>query len=249
MSKVLSSKPETEIKIEILHALNVCPAMLEDIKNWVDGSFDLYIRGICEDNAIRNFTTFEALTDYRNSPDGDLCALEFSMKDSKGNRISAEISNQLHFRPKSAYFRVGGDDNFCIKLRSNIRSDMKSYRPWYSPLARMTIETFIVAYFVLGLPYHVFRMLEVDTANLPPLNSYMITPAVGFIMLAVWLIIKLGNILKKYVFPSVTFSIGHGEVRNENREWIRRLVVGVIVSFVLFGLNPTWHLRGQGIFN
>lgn len=231
MPKVLGIKPETEMKIRIGHALNVRPEMLEDIGKWADGSFQVSdIRGICKDDAIRNFATLDALCGYNNDPDGELFALEFSMKDSQENRVFARIGGESNFvfRSENAYFSIEGENGICIQLRSNIRSDMKSYRPWYWPLSWVTFGALMVAYWVLVTPYLVLRitgLIELDTAIHVTANVNSILSAIVLLIPGLWVLVKLGNLLKKHIFPPVTFSIGHGKQRDEYREWIRRSIV------------------------
>ncbi len=211
---------------------------------WAGGSFQVSdIHGICKDDAVRNFETFEALANYRNDLDGELCALDFSLKDSRGNRVSAEIKNDSHFHERygSAYFYVVGDEATCIQLRSSIRRDMKSYRPWYWPLAWMTFGTFMNVCLVLSGLYPVLRVMGVidfdTTIILIPshhqINALMVVPLTILIM---WTFLKLGGLLKKHLFPPVTFSIGHGKTRDKNREWVRRLIVGAVVSTIALSI-------------
>ena len=243
MSYAHDPKPETEMRIRVGHALVVRPEMLKDIEGWAGSSFQVSdIRAICKDDAVRNFGNFEALAAYKNDPDGELCALEFSMQDSHENRISAKISNESNFfiRSESASFSIVGDNGICIQLRSSIRSGMKSYRPWYWPLAWATLETLMVAYWGMLCPYFVLRILgviEFDAIVPASLNLNNIMLYVALLIPAIWLLVRVGNFLKRHVFPSVTFSIGHGKVRDETREWIRRLVVGGTALSILTGVG------------
>ena len=239
MASVLDPKSETEMRIRIVHALNVRRGMLEDIEKWGGDSFQISdIRGTCKDDSIRNFSTFGELADYKNDPDGELCALEFSMKDIQGNRVYSEIGNETNFfiRSKSAYFRVVGTDDICIQLRSDIYRDMKSYRPWYWPLAWVTFDTLMVAYWVLVSLYFALRimgLIEFETASDASVSLNTTLFAAVLLIPVVWCFIRLANFLKKHLFPSVTFSIGHGKSRDEIREWVRRFLVGTTVLSML----------------
>ena len=227
------------MRIRIVHALDVRREMLEDIEKWGGGSFQMSdIRGTCKDDSIRNFSTFGELADYKNNPDGELCALEFSMEDPQGNRVYSKIGNETNLfrRSESAYFRVEGTDDICIRLRSDIYGDMKSYRPWYRPLAWVTLDTLMVAYWVLVSSYFVLGVLgliEFEMASDASVSLSGILFATALLIPIVWCFIRLANFLKKHLFPSVTFSIGHGKSRDESREWVRRSLVGTTVISML----------------
>lgn len=242
MSYTSDSKKKSEMTIRVRHAINIQKEIFDDIKMWAGGSFKVIeISALCKDDIVRKFEDFDELAEYKNDPEGELCSLKFTMKDSNENRISAKITNEPNIldRSETAYYSVEGADDICIQIQSNIRKDMKSYKPWYSLIALLTFNEIIFAFFGLSDFYFFLRIIgviEFDSMTQPIISFNMLLYIIATIIPITWILIRLGNYFKKFVFPPVTFSIGHGKIRNENREWIRRSVVATAIFSILAGI-------------
>ena len=215
--------------------------MLEDIENWAGDEFNVSkIHGSCKDDAKRKFSNFQELVEYRNNPDQELRALDFSMTDSKQNHISAKIGCEWNYiDANTAVFNLSGEDTTCIRLRQNIRNGMKSYRPWYWLLAKISLEKLFFLYIGLFSLYSVMKLAGVikpDTTGIEieiETLTTLIWVIIGITIAALFGLFHLGNFLKNHLFQPVIFSIGHGKERNENREWIRRSVVVLIIGVIV----------------
>ena len=216
----------------------------------------------CNDGVNREFESIEELLQYDNETSRKIIDLEFRMRhykkeDSFSSHIKfcSEKSNTIQPNGEIRIF-ISGPEDKVMKLYDKIKVSMKTYRPWYSFVARFSMThanflsfstIFLLVVFAVVKFYSeetsikmLAKQINLDIDSVNFLTFFL----VFFIVLIFpysWNLAKMILRVRHWIFSSSTITIGHQAKIEENIDKWRRNIVALIATGFLTALASLFY--------
>jgi hypothetical protein len=202
------------------------------IKNYAD-SIEYEIE--CSDGLARKLTDIKKLYEYENPPDQEIKSLTI-----KASAQDHSLFMNIEFRNSeysNVHIYLRGSEKAVTKINRAIEERLIDMRAWYARFATIDFGSMAlaVAPVLLVLVLIVALILILLTNNKPSsdFDPKLFAVATIFFMAFMAAIIAGGWILdhlRRRLFPKAVFAIGQGAKRHAHKEWIRRMIVGLLLT-------------------
>ena len=190
----------------------------------------------CTDHATRSFESVDELLEYENAKSRRITSLSLRsytftgshlLEEREDARIDAAWGGPQTFRStRTAYIsvRVSGTEERASITKRELDEVIAGSRPWYSWVSKINEVSLWLLFYVI-LSFLLFQFGETSWVR-TPLN---ILTAAG---LSIWPAWGVSWVLRR-LFPLGVFLIGQEKGRYRTKEWLRKLVIGTMVTVII----------------
>jgi hypothetical protein len=189
----------------------------------------------CSDGLARKLTDIKKLYDYENPPDREIKSLTIEAR-TQDYSLSMTIEfNNSEYHNVHIYLR--GSEKDVTKINRAIEERLIGMRPWYARFATidffsssMTLVTWALVLLTLMGLFGLLMLMDNKPSSDFDSKAFVVTIiTLAAIIGGGWIL----NHLRCRFFPKAVFAIGQGARRHENKEWIRKTIVGTFISLLV----------------
>lgn len=191
----------------------------------------------CTDNLTRQFQEIVELVEFENAPKCTIKAIRFKTfireKDIKKHAYLEFDDDKF----SNVSINIEGQEEDVVELNHSIEDYLEGMKPWYSKITKVDFFYLFIGLFFLILLF-IMAVVWFGLIPFPETQPTKETSSKADILVGLFFIspIFFGLILnwfKDRVFPISYFAIGQGKKRYENMDYLRKLIVGVIVTGIV----------------
>ena len=185
------------------------------------------ISAVCADEGTRSFESVEDLLQYENPKGRSILSLDFESTNHE-EKVVAIIEFRSPYKKiltaSGVAITVSGEEDQATIVMKGIEEIVLGIQPWYSWLAKIN-EIFWIALYLIAL-YFPFNKL-----GLFSFSDLNVLDVISISAVAAWMTFGTRYVVR-FLFDPAVFMIGQEKSRYQTKEWIRKIIVSVLITLI-----------------